>query len=267
MEAEALNTDQQTCPPLRPLRHLVRGVWIQLLRRHELYTIVILLGLYVVGALILRIIGIESPQTARFIAGLGLQLGSLLAALLVLIMGARQMPVEIELRTIYPILAKPVTRGQVLLGKALPTWGAGSLSLILFTLATLAITPRLPYQHALVLAEALALQIGALAMLTLLAIWASLWLPVGLAVLGAGLIYFAGGVAGNMLIQFTQGAIAVKAACGLIPDFALLDQFSRYVDGGAPLGGGMMLGLMAYAAIWTAVLGALAAIRFRRMML
>ena len=35
---------------------------------------------------------------------------------------ARQIPVERESRTLFPLLAKPVTRGQVIMGKFLGCW-------------------------------------------------------------------------------------------------------------------------------------------------
>jgi ABC-type transport system involved in multi-copper enzyme maturation permease subunit len=45
---------------------------------------------------------------------------------------ARQIPAEIEQRTIFPLLAKPVTRAQVILGKFLGTWLACGISLVVF---------------------------------------------------------------------------------------------------------------------------------------
>lgn len=47
---------------------------------------------------------------------------------------ARQIPAEIEQRTIFPLLAKPVSRAQVILGKFLGTWLACGISLLVFYL-------------------------------------------------------------------------------------------------------------------------------------
>src|SRR6185436_14380592 len=47
---------------------------------------------------------------------------------------ARQIPAERENRTIFPLLAKPVTRAQVILGKFLGCWMACGLALIVFYL-------------------------------------------------------------------------------------------------------------------------------------
>jgi Cu-processing system permease protein len=47
---------------------------------------------------------------------------------------ARQIPYERESRTIFPLLAKPVTRGQVIVGKFLGCWLATGLALTVFYL-------------------------------------------------------------------------------------------------------------------------------------
>lgn len=252
---------------LHPLPHLLRGVWLQALRRKEIYVMAILMGLYVLAALVLRLVGIGTAQTARFIAGLGLQLGSTLAALLVIVMGARQLPAELEQRTIYPVLAKPVTRFELLAGKALPTWLTGAAALILFTIATLAITPRLPYQLAPVLIQALALEALGLAMLTAMVFCLALALPTAVAMLLAALVYFCGAPVANMLAQVCGGGALAHALAGLLPDFTLLDHFARYVDGGAPLSLPALAGMVTYGAVWTAIFAGLATTRFKKMAL
>src|SRR5215510_12330717 len=45
---------------------------------------------------------------------------------------ARQIPAEREHRTLFPLLAKPITRSQLVLGKFFGCWFASGLSLTLF---------------------------------------------------------------------------------------------------------------------------------------
>src|SRR2546423_11833893 len=47
---------------------------------------------------------------------------------------ARQIPAERENRTIFPLLAKPITRGHVVVGKFLGCWLACGLALLVFYL-------------------------------------------------------------------------------------------------------------------------------------
>lgn len=248
-----------------PLPFLMKAVWLQAVRRSEILVLAILLGLYLLGAVIVRIVGMESVQAVRFVGGIGFQLGSLLSALLAILLGARQIPQELELRTIYPILAKPVSRGQVIAGKALSTWLAAVAALAMFTLVTLAVVPHIAFQHPAALAQGLALHVAALGVVTLLVIFASLWMNTILAVLAAAAVYFGAGYAGNFLVQAGGGARWAQFAAGLVPDFTLFDQLQRYVDGGAPLAAGSFGGLLALAALWAGLLAWGSLARFRAM--
>jgi ABC-type transport system involved in multi-copper enzyme maturation permease subunit len=245
----------------QPLAHLMRGVWLQALRRNEVHVVGILLALYLLGSLALRIVGIESEQTARFATALGLELGSILSSALVIVMGARQIPAEIEQRTIYPVLARPITRGQLLLGKGLPTWLLGAGGMLLFLLVTAAATPHMAYQRADVLLQALFCKGLALAMLTALVFWLALWLPSSMTMLISGTLVFLGSIPINWIGGLGGGGVWIA---GLLPDFKLLEQFSRFVDGGGPIGGGMFVRLAVYGVVWTGVFCGLATVRFRR---
>lgn len=251
--------------PLDPLPHLIRAVWLQSLRRNETFVLMLLLGVYALGALLLRIVGVQGQAGAHFVSGLGLQLGSLLASLMVIINAARLIPEELELRTIYPVLAKPVSRGQIILGKFLPAWGIGMAALLMFTVATLVIAPHPEYQSYAVLAQAVTIKAGALAILAALALCASLFVPPVLAMLLAGGVAFGGAFAVNVLNQFAGNSPLGRSLAGIIPDFAMLNQFPRYTDGGSALEMPMFLGLLVYAALWSAILLGAATWRFRRM--
>lgn len=250
---------------LRPVPHLVRAVWLETLRRNEMWVLALLLGLYVVAALILRIVGIESAQMARFIRGLGFDLGGLLASLIVIVTAARQLPTEIELRTIYPVLAKPVRREALLWGKALPTWALGVAAMFVFTIATVALTPTLPQQSFTLLTAALLLKALALAMLTAMTMAVSLWIPPAVTMLVCGAIALGGQLAANLITQACGQSTFGKCLASLWPDLSLLDQFQRFVEGGPLPAFIVLLGLVAYAALWTIVFSAIAIGRFRRM--
>ena len=244
---------------------LIRGVWLQSVRRNEFAVLLILLALYLVGVLILRVVGIDSADTARFVTGLGLSLGSMLASVLVIALGARQVPVELELRTIYPVLAKPLSRNRFLVGKALPTWTLGVVALLLFTVVTLIAVPGLPYQHPAALAQALVLRALSLALLTALVFWLALWLPSSVAMLLAAAICFLGAPLGNFIASALGDSAAAGLLSHLLPRLALLDQFDRYADGGAPLSAAAMATLLLYGGLWTAIASWLTARRFGRM--
>lgn len=267
MDQTAASANAERLPSrLRTLAHLIRGVWLQTMRRNELWVVTILMGLYLLGALVMRIVGIESPEVARFITGLGLGLAWSLAGLLAIVTGARQITSEIEQRTIYPVLAKPISRFDFLLGKALSTWLLGTTAMLLFTGLTLLLTPHLPYQQLGLLGQALALNLGALAVVTAMTVALAMWTPAGVAMLVAGAIFLGGTMLGGMLAQMA-GPAAGEWLRGLIPDLNLLNAYQRYVEGGDVLGAWPFVGRLVYVFAWTAIFGGLATHRFRRMML
>lgn len=87
---------------------------------------------------------------------------------------ARQIPAERENRTIFPLLAKPVSRGQVVAGKFAGVWLACGLALVIFYVFFVVISgARENYWPLLQFAKALWMQ------------WAMLAIVVSLALLGS----------------------------------------------------------------------------------
>src|SRR5690606_30837975 len=119
--------------------------------------------------------------------GLGLSLSASFAAILVAAFASRQLPEEFENRTLYPLLAKPISRGEVLMGKFLGVLVIGVTSLLVFTLFCWLPVPRLADQSTVLLLQALFLRTVSLAMLAALVMALSVRLP---AVLAAGLGLF-----------------------------------------------------------------------------
>ena len=104
----------------------------ELYRRKDFYV------LFVLTALVTVMMGSTSFFHDKNIAGF-LKEGCLwliwISALVIAIVTtARQIPAECENRTIFPLLAKPVTRNQVVLGKFAGCWTATGIALVIFYL-------------------------------------------------------------------------------------------------------------------------------------
>jgi ABC-type transport system involved in multi-copper enzyme maturation permease subunit len=104
----------------------------ELYRRKDFYV------LFVMTALITVIMGSMNFFHDRSIAGY-LKEGCLWliwisAFVIAIVTTARQIPAERENRTIFPLLAKPVTRNQVVLGKFAGCWLATGIALVVFYL-------------------------------------------------------------------------------------------------------------------------------------
>lgn len=109
----------------------VSGVVIkELYRRKDFYV------LFVLTALITLLMGsmnfFKDDRIARYLKEVCLLLIWLSSLVIAVTTAARQIPFEWENRTIFPLLAKPITRWQVLLGKFLGCWLASGLALLLF---------------------------------------------------------------------------------------------------------------------------------------
>lgn len=102
----------------------------ELYRRKDFYV------LFVLTALITLILGsvnfFNDDQIVRYLKEICLLLIWVSSLVIAVTTTARQIPAERESRTIFPLLAKPVTRAQLIGGKFIGCWSACGLSLLLF---------------------------------------------------------------------------------------------------------------------------------------
>jgi ABC-type transport system involved in multi-copper enzyme maturation permease subunit len=111
---------------------IARVVLLEMIRRKDFYV------LFFITGLITLLLGSVSIFNDRNIAGYLKELALLLIWISSLVIAistaARQLHAEKESRTIFPLLAKPVSRGQLLLGKFLGCWLATGVALLVFYL-------------------------------------------------------------------------------------------------------------------------------------
>ena len=104
----------------------------ELYRRKDFYV------LFVLTAVITLVMGavhfFNDPKIVRYLKEICLLLIWISALVIAIATTARQIPAERENRTIFPLLAKPVTRGQVIVGKFLGCWLATGMALLVFYL-------------------------------------------------------------------------------------------------------------------------------------
>ena len=104
---------------------------IESFRRKDPYVLVILAGLIIFGAALFSRFGTEG--LGKFVKDVGYTVTGLLSVLICVVTAARQLPNEIQNRTLYPLLAKPVSRLQVFLGKYLGVGVMASAVVVLFS--------------------------------------------------------------------------------------------------------------------------------------
>jgi ABC-type transport system involved in multi-copper enzyme maturation permease subunit len=109
----------------------IAGVVIkEMYRRKDFY---VLLVLVVVITVMLGSVGFfNDDRIVRYLKDACLLLIWLSSLVIAISTAARQIPAERESRTIYPLLAKPVGRGEFVVGKFLGCWMACGISLLAF---------------------------------------------------------------------------------------------------------------------------------------
>ena len=81
-----------------------KSVFIEIKRKRDIYVLMILLGVFVLGVLAMSITGIENAATAAFLLNLGMVFSYVSAHILALSYAVRQMPNEKENKTEHNII-------------------------------------------------------------------------------------------------------------------------------------------------------------------
>jgi Cu-processing system permease protein len=111
----------------------IGGVVIrELCRRKDFYVLFVLTALITVVMGSVNFFG--EAKIVRYVKELCLLLIWISSLVIAITTAARQIPFERENRTLFPLLAKPVTRSQVMLGKFWGCWLASGLALGIFYL-------------------------------------------------------------------------------------------------------------------------------------
>ncbi|MEI6972096.1 MAG: ABC transporter permease subunit, partial [bacterium] len=105
-------------------------VWREMLRRKDIYVLLILLLCTLFALLSVDLFGLKG--VAAYVKDLGLSIAWLFAGILTVIVSARQLPAEERNGTIFSLLAKPVTRAELLAGKWLGAWTICSAATVCF---------------------------------------------------------------------------------------------------------------------------------------
>lgn len=104
----------------------------EMYRRKDFYVLFVLTA--VLTLMMASVNFFHDPKIVRIVKDVCLLLIWISALVIAVTTAARQIPAERENRTIFPLLAKPVSRAQVILGKFAGCWFACGLALVVFYL-------------------------------------------------------------------------------------------------------------------------------------
>lgn len=255
---------------MRQIWLVARSVLVEAVRRKEIYA-VILVSLLIIGCVVL-IDFFELEGISKFYREVALKVMSVATAVTTVVLAARQLPREFENRTIYPLLAKPISRWSFLMGKLLGVILSAAFCLAMFMVVFIAgslyLGAALPW---ILLLQFFYLQILTMLILASLAFWLSLLFNLDAAIT-VGLIFYATSAvitsASSFLYEWMTGfgQMAVTVLTFILPQLTLLDLSAKTVhsDYWPPLAFGIIAQLTAYAAVFIAVYTGLTMISFRR---
>lgn len=105
-------------------------VWLKMLRRKDMYVLLILLGAMLAVLISLNVFGMGGA--VGYVKDAGLLMTWIFSWILAVSVSAKELPQEESQGTIFPLLAKPITRAELLAGKWLGCWAVVTAATLLF---------------------------------------------------------------------------------------------------------------------------------------
>lgn len=249
---------------------IARTVLLEAIRRREIYVIVFVSVLLIAGVMSIDFFELEG--LTKFYREVSLNVMSLATAITCIVLAARQLPREFESRTIYPLLATPISRSRFLAGKLLGVMLASAFCFVMFmavyVIGVLYMKGHVPVA---LFAQYMYLQMLMMLILATLSFWLSMLLNLDAAITMGAIFYMASSVlttATSYLYDFV-GPIARGALIVLnfvIPQLTLFDLSGKAIhsDVWGPLTWRPMLALTLYGGFFAALYFGFAIHVFRR---
>lgn len=232
---------------------LMRVVLKEMSRRKDFYLIFVLLVIIILYASFAQFGGERDFQ--RYFKEIGVSLVYIFSVIIVVIFAARQIPQETETRTIYSILAHPVSRTQFIMGKFFGVFFVSAASFTVFYIVfvlTIFIRKDFSAPPAL-LFEGYLLHILLLSFFTSLTIFLSLFLSAAANSMICLILYFG-----------TNWFGAVLPGYILLPHPELFDIKDRIIHSTNIIPGWVIAFLVLYAFIYTTIFLILTCVVFRK---
>ena len=246
---------------------LAKGVLLETVRRKDLWVVAILGFLIIAASGTLGFFGMRGLEV--FAKDLAANVLGLFATTLAILTASRQLPEEVKNRTLYPLLARPITRFDFLIGKLL---GAILASWIAFLVLAVTVGIGLfifGVQFEPVMLQYLLVKMVGLAFVCALSLSLSVFMTPAAAATMSFILAFGSGKISQALVMSYSGASPsvqpfYRAVNAVLPHYDLFDLGSRAANigwGPAPLW--VVLLLLLYCVAYSGGLMTLSWLRFR----
>lgn len=241
---------------------------VETVRRKDLY-VVWMLAIFGMGAgAMLAGSGVRGIET--FLRDITLSVINALSTVICIWLAARQLPEEFSRRTLFPLLARPVQRFDVLLGKFVAVWLLSTGALIV--LSAIAWLNLALFKAAIgpIFWQFIALRALSFGPIAAMTIALSLVLTPAATVVLSGLLTFSATVFARSLATTVDGLTGVsqwvmKALYFLLPHLDLFDLSQRTAYNYPPIQLWVVGALTLYSLVYVMIFLGLGELRFRRM--
>lgn len=240
---------------------------IETLRRKEFYVVLVLIVLL---AIWLQIANLGASQAGRFSREIVMQVAWLASFALAAPLAARQIPGDVEQRTVYILLARPIARWQYVVGRGL---GSVFAAVVCFTGLFLVLAGMLTLRGGALFDPALwqsyALQVTALTLLCSLTVFFSCSCTPAAAVTFSVLILGVMRYGGQSLMQSIEKLSGFQQYLAWVlylgmPHFEFFDVSRRFVHGWGPLPATTFVQILVYGLAYSVVAATVGTVIFRR---
>lgn len=255
---------------MRKVWTVARATILEALRRKDLYVLLILTVVIIGGAGMINFFGTRGLQ--KFLKDISFTVINIFTIIIAVTVTARQIPYELESRTIYPLLAKPISRLHFLLGKYLGALIMSAFTLLVFS--TIFLVTLILFQATTdwIFVQAIFLRFLSLMLIVALVLCLSLFVTQSanvtislLLCIGASIISRSITLIYEKLDPFFQTLAA--ALYWILPHLDLFDLSKKVVHNWPPIPLYILMMLTIYAGIYTFVFLTIGLLRFRRRML
>jgi len=254
----------------RTIRTIARASILETVRRKDVYVVLILAGLMMAAGGVFQVLGVKDLDT--ILRDVSLAVVSLMSTLLCVVLAVRQFPEEIQRRTLYPLLARPISRWHLVIGKYLGAVAMSVSALALLMLIAWANLAMLNIPVGAIIWQYLLLRVMAILVVSALALLLSLLLTPAAALTVTLLVVVGASTFSNTLLLLPPTVppallFLLRAAYFALPHIDLFDLRDKVTYSWPPIPGWTVGFLVAYGLFYTSLFLGLAVYRFRRQML
>ncbi|MBL8049272.1 MAG: ABC transporter permease subunit [Chthonomonas sp.] len=247
---------------------IARGVVIETIRRKDLWVIAILGFIIMLSAGALGFFGFQGLQS--FAKDLAVSVLGLFSTIIAITTTSRLMPEEIKNRTLYPLLARPIRRIDLLIGKLAGAIAVSWLSFLLLAVVTAVSLAIFRVTFEPIMLQYLLCKMFGLAVVCGVTFALSTLMTPAAAATMSFILAFGSSMIVRALVMANDanpgaGGFFFKALNGVLPQVNLFDLGSRVANdqwGMVPMW--VVGALLAYAVLYTSAMLGVSWLKFRR---